>query len=188
MFKTNGPNKLFEKQREYQDRARQRLLAKVNSEEYKAKQRAKQVAAQLKQREKIKVRGYKPLSTKPRRPIKSQGMAGKARSSKEMALHDQMAQLGCICCINKGLIQAFSGSPVSIHHINGRTKEDSHKQALPLCGWHHDTPIAKSDPVYQKHLDVFPLHAKGSDGGRKAWEEVNGTQGELLRQVMDLIS
>ena len=120
--------------------------------------------------------------------MKTKGMAGRTRTSEEVALHDAMAALGCICCINKGLIQPFSGTPVSIHHFDGRTKEDAHKKALPLCGWHHDVPIPQNDPAFALYPFIFPIHAKGSVGGRVAWEAENGTQEALLEQVMNLIA
>ena len=189
----------YEKKREYQERARARQLEKMQSKEYKDKQLVKAKAAQERQIEKAKAKAKeapkKPYSSslvtrKPlvaKKPMKNKGMAGKTRTKIEMSLHDKMARLGCIACINKGLIQPFSGSPVSIHHIDGRTKEDAHKKAIPLCGWHHDVPIEKSSEHYGKYPFVFPLHAKGSEGGKVQWEAENGDQYDLLKQVLGLI-
>jgi hypothetical protein len=231
--------KAFEKQRASVERSRQKMLAKINSPEYKAKQKEKaqaasdryrskqldkmncpkfkeeqvakaivsarkQQAKQIEKNQQIKqdqkklkqsaankvFKQAKPLKRstlkKPTKPIKSKGLAGVSRTKSEMSLHDRMASLGCICCINKGLILPFSNSPVSIHHIDGRTKSDCHKKVLPLCAWHHDTPVPTE--LKASLLDVFPLHAKGAEGGRKAFEKMHGTQYELLEQVLKLIN
>jgi hypothetical protein len=45
----------------------------------------------------------------------------------------------------------------------------------------------KNNPNYLSFPFIFPIHAKGSTGGKKAWEEENGTQERLLDQVMTLI-
>ncbi|WP_339669074.1 hypothetical protein [uncultured Paraglaciecola sp.] len=68
--------------------------------EYQAKQREKQRLAQQKQYEKSLSKGFKPISWKPRKAIKSKGMAGASRTVEELALHNAIAELGCICCIN----------------------------------------------------------------------------------------
>ena len=176
------------KQRAAQERALQRKIQKVNTPEYKAKQLEKQKLAAQRRYEKAKGSGFKSISSKPAKPMKTKGMAGRTRTSEEVVLHDSMAALGCICCINKGLIQPFSGTPVSIHHIDGRTKEDAHKKALPLCSWHHDVPIPQNNPDFALYPFIFPIHAKGRVGGRVAWETENGKQEALLEQVMNLIA
>ncbi|WP_018984036.1 Ref family recombination enhancement nuclease [Salinimonas chungwhensis] len=200
--------KRLAQQKRSQERARQRQLEKQRSPEYRAKQREKQRATAERQRakalankdklvEKAKaqaetqrtraIKRAKLNSNKPaarNKPIKSKGMAGKARTKSDMSLHDKLGQLGCICCINAGLIQPFSGSPVSIHHIRGRTTADAHKYVLPLCAWHHDTPVPQDSGVSS---DIFPIHSKGSEGGRVRWEAVNGTQFLLLRQCLNMV-
>mgnify|MGYP003669111732 CR=1 FL=1 len=167
------------------------------------RQQARQIEKQLqkqdeqKRQKKLNAASYpnvvkqpKPLKRTPLKkatePIKSKGLVGISRTKDEMELHDKMAALGCICCINKGLILPFSNSPTSIHHIDGRTKKDCHKKSLPLCAWHHDTPVPTE--LKAMYPDVFPLHAKGAEGGKKAWENLHGTQYELLEQVMEFIN
>ncbi|MBD3587531.1 MULTISPECIES: Ref family recombination enhancement nuclease [Salinimonas] len=200
--------KRLAQQKRSQERARQRQIEKQRSPEYRAKQREKQRATAERQRakalankdkqlekaraqakaqrtraiERAELKG--PNSPTRNKPIKFKGMAGKARTKSDMSLHDKLGQLGCICCINAGLIQPFSGSPVSIHHIRGRTITDAHKYVLPLCAWHHDTPVPQDSGVSS---DIFPIHSKGSEGGRVRWEEVNGKQHLLLEQVMELV-
>jgi hypothetical protein len=194
----------FDKAREkaiiYQNRAREKQLKKINSPEHKEKEKLKKIAAIKKKQEKQRSRPYKPVSTKPQKPlvtrkplnsksqkpIKTKGLKGVARSKAEINLHDKMAALGCICCINANLIIPFSNSPVSIHHFAGRVVDGAHKKVLPLCAAHHDTPLPKKDSV--NYPDVFPIHAKGKDGGKVRWEKVNGTQEELLKQTMSLIA
>lgn len=170
-------------------RARERQLAKMSSPEYQHKQAEKRKEQVKRQKEKAiaraKTRGAEP---KPRqKPMKSKGMAGKARNASEKSLHDHMASLGCICCINKGLIAPFAGGPVSIHHIKGRTVPEAHLYALPLCQWHHDTPLPQGHAMREKFPFVFPIHAKGAEGGKTAWEQENGSQLTLLEQVKGLL-
>jgi hypothetical protein len=119
------------------------------------------------------------------KPIKSKGLAGVAPTKNEKEFHDMLASLGCICCMNKGYTAAGDGAYVSIHHCDGRTKKDCHKRALPLCQWHHDVPPSKE--MQALFPDVFPIHAKGSLGGKKAWERVNGTQEELMIQTYAML-
>ena len=169
-----------EKQRATAERQREKALANKDKQLEKARAQAK---AQLTRAiERAKLKGSKPATRN--KSIKSKGMAGKARTKSDMSLHDKLGQLGCICCINAGLIQPFSGSPVSIHHIRGRTITDAHKYVLPLCAWHHDTPVPQDSGVSS---DIFPIHSKGSEGGRVRWEEVNVKQHLLLEQVMELV-
>jgi hypothetical protein len=174
--------KYKDEQRKKAEKAQDKLVAKINSTEYKEKQIAKAVAAQKRQQDKKKEKPTNIVSFKQKKPIRSKGLKGIPVKSDEKELHDKMASLGCICCINLGLIQPFSNSPVSIHHIDGRTKKGSHKKTLPLCGAHHDCPL--DEPMASQYKNIFPIHAKGSVGGRAPWEKVNGTQYELLDQVM----
>jgi hypothetical protein len=51
--------------------------------------------------------------------------------------------------------------------------------------WHHDTPMAKEDA--EKFPSVFPIHAKGSLGGKVPWEKINGAQNSLILQVWEII-
>jgi len=55
----------------------------------------------------------------------------------EYAHWDRLAgEVGCIVCRKyHGVID----SPVSIHHIDGRTKKGCHMNVIPLCGAHHQT-------------------------------------------------
>ncbi|OZC00302.1 recombination enhancement function protein [Alteromonas macleodii] len=189
------PEKL-QKQREQQRRAQERAAAKQKAKlacpEYRIKQLEKQRERQERQRAKASEKArMRPPVAKPlvaKKPLRSKGMAGKSRNKTEMSLHDRMAALGCICCINKGLIEPHTGSPVSIHHIHGRTSPEAHLYVLPLCQWHHDTPMGLDNQLNDKYQFVFPLHAKGADGGKVRWEEVNGSQISLLIEVHKLIN
>jgi hypothetical protein len=206
----------IEKKKLYQERARKKELERRSSDEYKEKTfkqaKASQERSMAKQREKQKSsvvnktrskpnsKSGKPKSpiktsslykasppAKPRKPIKSKGLMGVSRTKYEVALHGKMSELGCICCIKKGLIQPFSGAWSTNHHMDGRTKPDCHKRCLPLCEWHHDKPIEKDHPYFTLRPDIFPIHAKGSIGGRVPWEKENGAQDELLVEVLTLI-
>lgn len=194
----------LEKAKAQQARARLRAKEKMNSPEYKAKQKEKAVAARSKEIEKRSTPEYKAKQKenyiasvaraktrakekpiKNRTPIKSKGLAGNARNNSEKSLHDKMAAVGCIACINAGLSFDGAGAYVSIHHCNGRTKKQSHEESLGLCQWHHDTAMTKEEQAI--YPNVFPIHAKGSLGGKNPWERVNGTQEELIVQLWAII-
>lgn len=90
---------------------------------------------------------------------------GTTPTSAEKELHDRLAQLGCICCRQEGIFNPV----VSIHHCNGRTKTDCHRDVLPLCGPHHQ----KLDK------NVLAVH-----GNKRAWEAKYGKQIDLVEQIM----
>lgn len=185
------------KQKTQQERARKKQLERINSPEYKAKQLSQRIATnermRARQLEKAKAKpvvSSKPPAKRPkpivtRKPLKSKGLAGKARTTSEKSLHDKMAAIGCICCINAGLI-TIGNSYVSIHHCHGRTKKSSHEETLPLCAYHHDTPM-DTKTLRLAHPNVFPIHAKLAEGGKSLWEKENGTQNELIAQVWAMI-
>ena len=61
-------------------------------------------------------------------------MKGRTPNAKEKAFHDDLCRhVGCIAC----LIDGNRNTYVSVHHTEGRTKEDAHKLVLPLCAGHH---------------------------------------------------
>lgn len=165
--------------------AQEKLLAKINSDDYKIKQQKNAEITKERQRQKQKEKAKNVMEGKVKKKIKYKGLKGINRTTEELMLHDKMAGLGCICCINLGLIEPFSGMPVSIHHIDGRTKKHSHKKTLPLCAAHHDTPLDKV--MSNQYPDIFPIHAKGSVGGKTRWEKINGDQYKLLKQVLKMI-
>ena len=75
---------------------------------------------------------------------------------------DKLAEkIGCVVCHRKfGII-----GPVSIHHIDGRTKPGAHLNVLPLCGAHHQTG--------GEGVALHPF--------TKRWEENFGKQEDLKR-------
>lgn len=194
----------IDKQIANQERANARRIEKEKTPEYKAKLIEKQKAAAEKLKAKpLKVKALKrtPIKIKPpkikkrkfnvstskpiqRKPLKSKGLGGRLRKPWEISLHDQMGQIGCICCLNKGLI-AEGDTYVSIHHTKGRVSAIAHEHCLPLCTYHHDQPLPQE--IQSQYPDVFPIHAKGTIGGKTPWEKVNGKQDELVRQVWELI-
>ncbi len=174
--------KQFKKQREQQEKQRIKQLEKLK-EGPTAVQIAKRVASV--KRSQVKAQS-KPIA---RTPLKLTSVKGKTRNKQELAFHDEIAALGCICCNNLGLTldqeSVVSVQYVSVHHVYGRTGKYSHYYCLPLCQYHHDTPLEKGWQI--KYPNIFPVHAKGSVGGKTAWEKINGTQDELIAQVWSLI-
>jgi hypothetical protein len=124
-----------------------------------------------------------------RSTLKLTSIKGKTRNKDELVFHDSIAAIGCICCYNSGLTsdeESVMGLQyVSIHHVYGRTSKHSHYYCLPLCQHHHDTPLPKEEQLI--YPAVFPVHAKGTLGGKVAWERENGTQDELISQVWSIV-
>tara|TARA_R110002012_G_scaffold239868_1_gene413939 strand:- start:170 stop:421 length:252 start_codon:yes stop_codon:yes gene_type:complete len=68
---------------------------------------------------------------------------------------DSVSQLGCIVC----RLQGFYGVPAEIHHIEGKTKLDTHFKVLPLCFEHHrmgsdKEPISRH-PYKKRFVDAY---------------------------------
>mgnify|MGYP001578074051 CR=1 FL=1 len=57
-----------------------------------------------------------------------------AVTAQEKELWSRLAsEVGCVACMLDGRFNDH----VSIHHVDGRTKPDCHKNVLPLCAPHH---------------------------------------------------
>lgn len=110
-----------------------------------------------------------PTPGKLPKPIKRMQSTQRAVSTQEKALHDRMAtQIGCIACALDGRFNDY----VSIHHIDGRTKPDCHKKALPLCAGHHQDGTGEDKALIAVHPN------------KKQFEQRYGNQYELLALVM----
>jgi hypothetical protein len=105
------------------------------------------------------------LGTKEKMSIK--GRKPKASESKHM---DKVSQLGCIVCRNMGL----GITPAEIHHIEGKTKVDSHFKVLPLCFGHH-----REGGRFRPFISRHPY--------KRRFEEAYGKEEELLEQVNKLL-
>lgn len=106
-------------------------------------------------------------------PKKRKAMKSKQRAvtAAEKELWSRLAALGCIACMREGVFEP----DVSIHHVDGRTKPDCHKQVLPLCASHHQEGTGKN-PHY---IAVHPWKAR--------FEARFGTQKELMAHCAVLI-
>ena len=191
-----------EKQQAYQLKSQQRAFEKKKAQLadpiYRKEQQEKhyktQIKAFAKQRERqqvkeaspeYKVQKIKLIKSKPinSKPIKSKGLKGRNPIVIEKTLANKIGDIGCICCINKkwytsDMAEQESTKFVSLHHVEGRTKEWAHAKVLPLCAYHHDTPAPSNAPV-----ELTPIHR----GNKKEWVELNGSEEELLKQVYELI-
>lgn len=98
-------------------------------------------------------------------------MKGKTRTKDEKALQDRIASLGCIACLKDGVHNPV----VSIHHIDGRTKQGAHTKVLPLCAGHHQDGTGIPGLIA-----VHPW--------KKRFEQTYGNQYDLLDEVMKLIN
>ena len=162
------------------ERQREKLNEKLASPDHLKNQKIKQKMAVLKG---SGISAYKTLKPSAKK-IASKGLKGRVRTAEEKRLETKIADIGCICCLNKGwynsAMQASEGQRfISMHHVAGRTQKWAHAKQLPLCEFHHQTPAPAGAPS-----DLFPLHG----GSISAWEKINGTQEDLLKQVYLLIS
>lgn len=186
---------------------KERLTDSVYIEKQKSKQHAAQLRQSQRQREKLieklaspdfihsrKIKPKYPLAKglgvaikqalKPSgKRIASKGLKGRVRSAEEKRLEKKLADIGCICCLNKGwynsAMHATEGQRfISMHHVAGRTQKWAHAKQLPLCEFHHQTPAPIDAPS-----DLFPLHG----GSISSWEKINGSQDDLLKQAYLLI-
>ena len=194
-----------EKQRQRQESARVKHLEKVSSPEYreaaqeKARQRfaksvlnrqskladpayrqsqlAKQKESQARRLERAKALREKPKAkaSKPAAPRQ------RIKTTHERKLWDELGQLPCVACLMHGKEK----HPVSIHHMRGRTTVDCHRYVIPLCEWHHDVPAPAE--VRREFQWLIPRHAKGSVGGKAAFEAENATEAELMQCAYQLV-
>ena len=182
-----------EKQREAQlkafEKQRSKQQVKEASPEYKKQAIVK--ANELKDKARKKALNKKDvvkktvisINSKKTKPIKSKGLKGRNPTALEKLLGNKIGDIGCICCLNKkwytsDMAEQESTKFISLHHVEGRTKEWAHAKVLPLCAYHHDTPAPNHAPE-----ELTPIHR----GNKKEWIEFNGTEDELLKQVYDII-
>lgn len=103
-----------------------------------------------------------------RKPMKSKQ---RAVTTEEKELWNRLAALGCCACLLDGVFEP----DVSIHHVDGRTKEGCHKLVLPLCASHHQDGTGKN-PHY---VAVHPWKTR--------FEDRYGTQTELMARCAALL-
>ncbi|PIJ43365.1 hypothetical protein BOM24_08890 [Tatumella sp. OPLPL6] len=163
-------NKAVEKQRQ-----------KLSDPLYIAEQREKKRKAIERRLEVAKTK--KPESKPPAARKSGTKIAYRERSTStdEKRLWDELGQLPCVACLEHGKER----HPVAIHHMRGRTSENCHKLVIPLCDWHHDTPAPKE--VIALHEWMIPRHAKGSLGGKPAFEAANAKETDLMLTAYTMI-
>ncbi|MFK5912890.1 MAG: Ref family recombination enhancement nuclease [Woeseiaceae bacterium] len=182
-------------QRKTQQCAFDKMKARLDDPRYREAQQEKQRATQVKAYEKQRMKQQAQLQIKEASPeyknhkpikfnaIKSKGLKGRNPTALEKILGNKIGNIGCICCLNKkwytsDMQEQESTKFVSLHHVEGRTKEWAHAKVLPLCAYHHDIPAPSHAPD-----ELTPIHR----GNKKEWIEFNGTEEELLKQVYDMI-
>ena len=172
-----------EKQLQKARDSQQRAFEKQNTPE--AKQRRLKAAqksqerARQRQLDKAKKKTSKPATASTSKPKASKGLKGRTPTAEERRLMDLIGSLPCVACKKMGIINYV----ISLHHTDGRTKPYAHAKSLPLCAPHHDTPLTPEERKI--HGDAFPVHAKGSYGGKKAFESAYGTQEQLLAEIYE---
>lgn len=175
-------------------RQQEKLKEKLQDPDYLIQQKLKRQKALEKQKLKKKSTfKSKPASKefqlkvvpikKATKPIASKGLKGRSRTAEEKRLEKKLADIGCICCLNKGWYSSAMREDegqhfISMHHVQGRTQPWAHAKQLPLCQFHHQIP-----PPAEAPSDLFPLHGSAIS----VWEKVNGKQQDLLIQVYAMI-
>lgn len=119
----------------------------------------------------------KPAAPLARSSIKasSKPMKSKQRpvSAAEKIYWSQLAEVvGCIACH----IDGHRNTYVSLHHIDGRTKEGCHRLVLPLCAQHHQQD------------DTDPMKRISVHGNKARFEAKYGTQLELKAYCDSLVN
>ena len=180
-------NEQWEKKLKAAEKQKARLQVKESTPEYISKQIDKKISqAKALQEKSLKKATEKPSSksiNKSIRAIKSKGLAGRNATAIEKRLANKIAEIGCICCLNKSwytteMQEQESTKFISLHHIDGRTKPWAHAKVLPLCAYHHDVPAPSHAPS-----ELTPIHR----GNKKEWVAFNGTEDELLKQVYEMM-
>ena len=172
------------KQRENQIKVFEKQRIKEKSPEYIKQQIEKVTAAKDKAVKKaLESKSVISVDDNKNKRTKSKGIKGRNPTALEKILANKIGDIGCICCLNKkwytsDMAEQESTKFISLHHIEGRTKEWAHAKVLPLCAHHHDTPAPGHAPE-----ELTPIHR----GNKKEWIEFNGTEEELLKQVYDMI-
>ena len=121
-----------------------------------------------------------PIARSATPKVKTQAPAKRAslktkqrtRTPAEIDLHDRLAALGCIACMKDGRFNDY----VSIHHVDGRTKEGCHLLVLPLCAPHHQRD------------DTDPLNRIAVHPWKDRFEKRYGQQLALVAECMALIA
>ena len=179
----------YEQQQRHLERQRERQMEKLSDPEYMERMKKNKAAsversiakAKLKPPAAKKSDTKKPVSSRKPSPIKSKGLKGRTPTALERKLMDKIGALPCAACSAMGIDNTL----IALHHVDGRVKEFAHAKVLPLCAYHHDVPLTPEER--QIHGDMFPVHAKGSYGGKKAFENEYGSQEYLLGVVYELI-
>ena len=103
--------------------------------------------------------------------MKSRGTKGRTPTVDERQRMDAIAAIGCIACKHDGI----DNPPVSLHHIDGRTKPGAHLLVLPLCGPHHQQD------------DTDPIQRPSVHGRKATFTARYGTEMELLAKCLEFI-
>lgn len=116
-----------------------------------------------------RAREHQPV--KLSRPMKSRGIKGRAPTAREAWFMDRMGTLPCICCLKDG----WENREISLHHIDGRTKNGAHFLVIPLCGGHHQDGTGPNPTL----IAVHPYKAR--------FEARYGKQMDLLAECIAML-
>jgi hypothetical protein len=176
--------KQFAAKKRQVDRQQEKLKQKLQDPDYLKQQQIKRKKSLDKKKDSAEKPQLKVVSIKKSaKPMSSKGLKGRSRTAVEKRLEKKLADIGCICCLNKGWYSSAMRETegqrfISMHHVEGRTKPWAHAKQLPLCQYHHQVTPPADAPA-----DLFPLHGSSLS----AWEKTNRSQDDLLKQVYEMI-
>lgn len=192
MVERQADPEYINEQREKQIRASEKQLVRLRIKESDPEYRKQQVEKKLARIKPMQAKAEEQQATKENviapdfKQVKAgrlKGLKGRSPTALERQLGDKIGDIGCICCLNRGwytsaMQEQETAKFISLHHVDGRTKEWAHAKVLPLCAYHHDTPAPEDAP-----LELTPIHR----GNKKEWVKLNGSEDELLTQVYEMI-
>lgn len=116
------------RRRQRASEARQKTIAKQRAKladpAWREEQYQKRREAEFKRRARKLASPTSPPA-KPRKAIKSRGLKGRTPTAEERRIADALGALPCIACYMHGVIN----TEISLHHIEGRTAPDCHKNS-----------------------------------------------------------
>lgn len=197
LLSTTDIEKRRESQRKTQERRYAKHMANLADPAWRKEQSDKRYAAgqrqlanRLRKQQEAKLAPKEDViaTTAKQKPVKtrktsskstSKGLLGRNPTAAEKRIMNKIGQLPCECCARMG---RYSPA-ISLHHTDGRVDPLAHAETLPLCCWHHDTDAPKEFLI--KHPDLVPVHAKGSWGGKAAWERIFGSPFDMQLKVWE---
>lgn len=127
----------------------------------------------------------RPITTKPRKPLKQGRSTGRPTDAQAWRLVT-IKKLGCICCMlnrERGVPTAYFGV-CEAHHLLSGGRRRGHDFTIGLCRWHH-----QERPPYDMGVrEASERFGPSLAGGSKPFHATYGTDDELLAMQNALLA